>query len=80
MAISVSLIKNYEDEKEVIYFYGEYEYEEGEFLVNKQSLEVTQLKDTGTSTDRIMFMTAASKVVRYLKAGTELPKIISCNS
>ncbi len=80
MVISVSLIKKYEDDKEVICFYGDYENEKGEFSINKQSFEVIQLKDIETVTDRIMFMTAVSKVARSIKSGIELPEWTSYNS
>ncbi len=80
MALSVSIIKKYEDEKEVIYLYGEFENENGEFSVDKESFEVTQLKNLESPTDRIMFMTAASKIVRSLKNSSGLPDRISYNS
>lgn len=80
MALSVSIIKKYEDEKEVIYLYGEFENEKGEFSVDKVNFEVTQLKNLESPTDRIMFMTAASKIVRCLKNSSGLPDRISYNS
>lgn len=80
MALSVYLKKKVEDEKNVIYYYGEYGEEDGVIKVNKDTLEVEKIKASKSSIDKIMYLTSASKIIKMIKSESELPETMSYNS
>lgn len=80
IGLSVSIKKKYEDEKVVIYNYGQLDYELGEFSVDKKSLEVQHNKTTEDSIDNVMYLVSVSKIIKLLKKNESLPEVSSYDS
>lgn len=80
MGISVLIRKKSEDDKIVAYYYGGLNSELGEFIVNKKTLEVNQIKKSGSSIDNIMYLSSVSKIIKIIKANESLPDVTSYNS
>ncbi len=80
MSISISIKKKYENEENVVYYYGKFKNEKGEFLIDKLTHECKQLKSTGEPIDKIMYLAVASKILKLVKANKELPNSTSYNS
>lgn len=80
MALSVSIIKKYEDDVIVIYNYGDRNNENGEFSINKESLKVNILKNCTSPIDNIMRLSATAKIVKLLRNRVILPDKTSYNS
>lgn len=80
IGLSVSIRKKYEDGNAVVYQYGEQGRLYGEFRINKETYEIIQSRVSDSEIDRVMYLSSASKILKLIKKGEELPDMTSYNS
>lgn len=80
IGLSVSIRKKYEDGNTVVYQYGEQGRLYGELRINKETYEIIQSRVSDSEIDRVMYLSSASKILKLIKKGEELPDMTSYNS
>lgn len=63
-----------------MYQYGEQGRLYGEFRINKETYEIIQSRVSDSEIDRVMYLSSASKILKLIKKGEELPDMTSYNS